>query len=299
MAKQKKRSAEQEQALVDKRRRNRASRIRVKVKDGKPVTDEEKEFLAAYDAEPHGLAIQPDDPTDPDAAPDEEADADPDAAPDVPAEAPRELHRAPPPPADPLPPVAGLPAPPKAAEFAKPADGKGARPSKWQDKYGGSMEATGREQTCRYVGSLYHGVLKQCSDSLREAGIDPIINVDDESFHNAIVLAADDILPPEFTLTPTVVAVGGGSALVIQRFVKSKAIKEAQDKKKIAASSSRPVQDVAAARAEAKPEPPPPPPPPKPEPAPPSPEVKISEVTVPGPSVPSNGSKSFDRGGIF
>jgi hypothetical protein len=306
MAKQKKRSVEQETALADKRRRNRASRIRVKLKDGKLVTDEERAFLAEYDAEPHGLTKDAGDPAGD--APESEGDQgdEGDELPELPGEGgdapPRESFRAPPPPGDPLPPLAALPTPPKAAEFrAGDAAGPG-RVAKWQERYGaGSNKVAGREQTCVYIGSLYHGVLKQMSDSLREADIDPIIDVNADSFHNAIVLAVDDLLPAEIVLTPTIVAVGGGSALTIQRFVKSKAIKDAQEKKKLGASASRPVQEVAAARAEA----PPPPPPPKPEPTPPPPEVRAGEVTEAPPEVrlPGNGApvagKRFDRGGIY
>lgn len=310
MAKQKKRSVEQEAALADKRRRNRASRIRVKLKEGKTVTDEERAFLAEYDAEPHGLTKDAGDPAGDAPEPEGDQGDEGDELPELPGEGgeapPRESFRAPPPPSDPLPPIGAMPSPPKAAEFRAGTDAAPGRVAKWQERYGaGTGKVAGREQTCVYLGSLYHGVLKQMSDSLTEAGIDPIIDVNADAFHNAIVLAVDDLLPPEIVLTPTIVAVGGGSALTIQRFVKSKAIKEAQEKKKLGASASRPVQEVAAARAA---DPPPPKVAPSPEPAPPSPEVKIGEVTetktpevkLPSAGVPMNGGRrAFDPGGVF
>lgn len=248
-----KKSKKTSESLEKARRRKRASYIRTKLAEGKPTDEEEREFLAAYDAEPHGNATpiaEPDAPSEPT----ESADTAPDAAPDV--EPPPSDFRTPPPPADALPPFGELPPPPRVREA--PPSGKGGQKGRWQDQYaafGDQTNATPREATCLYIASLWHGGLVQISEALKEADIEPIVNVD--KMRGVLVLATDELLPPEAVATPAMIAGAGTTALLAQRLIRAKEVKAAQDKKKAAEeySSSRSVYV-----------PPEPPPPPDPEP---------------------------------
>jgi hypothetical protein len=242
---------------IAKRERDRAHYLRGKAKAGKPLSDDERAWLAAYDARPHGnvkewpqgaegapAATAPpadgvaSDPVAPAAGADVESAAK--VSPSIPS-----VESAPALP--PTPPIArvlpprpeGLPTPPRVERGERPATGR----KRWQDGYAGFLGAEGgdgREGACVYVAGLWHGALKQIKESLVEAEIEPII--DPDALVPAMVLVVDKILPPEFALTPEVVACGGSSALLVQRLLKRETIKRARDAKELASKRSRPVQ---------------------------------------------------------
>jgi hypothetical protein len=107
---------------------------------------------------------------------------------------------------------------------------------RWQDKpkysFAGATGAdgTGREQVCVVIGSWACAIMKSVAKSIRDIGVDPLI--DPEGLLGAYVLCADKFLPPEFELTPEIVAGVGSSALLVQRAIHAKTIKAHQDKVK-------------------------------------------------------------------
>ncbi len=241
----------------------RAARLR-KRRDGggRPLYAEELEWLAAYDAArgttPQGTSIEEADPDDdaddtkppadgtvpsgapgPDPVPSGSGVGGPSADP-KPQEVPIVPPPAPPPPKLRALPAPPLPVPPRAArDDQKDDDGKG-RDGKagggWRDKYrSGGGTHSGRESACVYIGSLWHGGLKQMEQAITEAGIKPVIDVD--KLAGPIVLALDEILPPDFVVTPTMVAVGGSTALTMQRFLRRKEIADKQAQAAFVASA--------------------------------------------------------------
>lgn len=305
MAKAKrKRGGPRTQAQIDKARRNRASRIRLKLTAGKEVSDEDRAFLAGYDAEPHGNKL-PDQPAEEapggESADDDEGDEDDAQVDDVvpPIEArPVEAMKAPPPPAEHIEMVPGLPPVPKldfTADAAKEAKGKArAAGEKWQDKYSGGVEGgSGREATCVYLASLWDGALGQMLDAIKEGGGEPL--VDRDKLRPILVLAVDEIAPKDLVITPTIYAATATSATIVQRFTHAKRINDARAAKKLAeSSSSRPMGVVVPIRPDVKPEPPPAAPEPGPpaERAPIAPPVPASSPAPTPPPPPSSAPRA-------
>jgi hypothetical protein len=163
-----------------------------------------------------------------------------------------------PPSLPPLPEVGGFAPPPRVRDRAD-GQASGKSSGRWQDGYtigtGASAGAGQREATCQYLGSLWHGVLRQMAGHLREAGIDPVI--DPDRLAGAIVLAVDDLLPPHVELTPTLVAVGSSTALLAQRAIKRDEIAAARKKKAILAAGAgvSPVRVSSVLQTEPKPAP--------------------------------------------
>lgn len=124
-----------------------------------------------------------------------------------------------------LPKSAPLPRPPRVA-IAE-SDDKG-KAIDWKAKYRGNL--VGREATCNMIGGYWQGILIAMADSMKEAGIDPI--VDPVMLGGAIVLAVDELLPPDVQVSNKTLAIGGSTAIIVQRFIKRDAIAKAQAKAK-------------------------------------------------------------------
>ncbi len=130
----------------------------------------------------------------------------------------------PPPPAPPAPP------PPRGPRFAPPKPPrtkvddddapKGAKKEKWQDKYKSKQE--GREKTVVTCANAICSVLHAMENEMRAVGVEPIVSV--ETLYGAWVLTLDDFLPANLELKPEHVALGGSSALLVQRFMNRKKI---------------------------------------------------------------------------
>jgi hypothetical protein len=212
----------------------RAYRLRKNIKAGKPLDDEDREWLALYEEsvkKPGTADLDPAAPAtdeEPDAA-DDEPDELPDAAPEPPADVAPKIDLPPPPPPPKAPP---LPAPPRvgAREGREEPPSGGKRNERWQDKYkGGDGGASiGREATVTQIAQQWLNVLTLLTQSCTDAGIKPIL--DPQQLYGSIVLTVDDMLPAHIELKPQHVAVGGTTAIVVQRFLKRKEIAEHQAK---------------------------------------------------------------------
>lgn len=250
---------------VDKKARKlesrRASRLRGKKRNGEELSEDDERWLEAYDASkaPTGRKTEPVADAEDDSADDETADDAPDdapddaakvdTAPDVPQVDGSPAGAAPPPPAaetpspsmpgaapavpPPLPKAPRNPVPPRVKIRVDEDAPAGKARGDWRDKYKGDAQAGNREQTCLLLGGYWLGALTQMADALKGAGIDPVVKP--ETLGGAIVLTLDEILPDSMEVTPKVVAVGGSTALMVQRFVRrddiAKAGKLAKERK--------------------------------------------------------------------
>lgn len=206
--------------------RQRAWRLRQKQAKG-TIKDHEMVWLAQYESviEPKDRTVEPDDTGTPD--PDE-----PVAVPEVKQEPPPVMPPpdmkpdAPPPKAPPLPRI------PRIDLDDDAPHGKASSSDRWQSKYGntGTAADAGREETCKAIAAPWLQVLKLLTQEMIDAGISPVINPD--LLYGSMVITVDSLLPKEVKLSPQMVAAGGSTAIIVQRFVKRKAIKEYQDKKK-------------------------------------------------------------------
>lgn len=104
--------------------------------------------------------------------------------------------------------------------------------ARWQDDYqgvpGGGPQ-NGRQAACVYLGQVWHGVLVQWADALREVDVRPLIEPDELA--GALVLTLDQVLPAEVELTPEMFAAVGSSALLAQRFFHREKIAAARERK--------------------------------------------------------------------
>lgn len=299
------------EAEIRRQRRDKAHYIRAKLAGRRTgeVSADERAWLAEYEAAPHGGTKSPTigaapagDAVKPDAPGAETVPVEPElAVPPPPLESlqPPPAVKPPPPPKVLAPLLGAMPTPPRVIADA-PSGGKRAR---WQDRHtyiaGGGDD--GREQACIFVASYWHGALKQMADALRDAGIAPYVEPD--ALIGALILTCDELLPPEFAVTAPIVAATGSSALLAQRFMKRVQIKAAQDAKKIAESSSRPINAAPPPPIEPTPppreprapvEPPAPPSPPDPPPA----VTDRAPLDMPAPA-PANGRSAIDPGGYL
>lgn len=203
-------------------RSRRASKLRDKLKRTGAITDDEREWLDAYEAAKGNvddIDAPPDDappvveavpPTD-DVAPPPAA-ADDVAAPPVVA---AELPKAPP-----------LPRPPRIERASDDDDGGKKKGGKgWRAKYEDD-DSDGREATCKAVADQWHGGLKVLADQIKASGVDPI--VDPDRLYGAIILTVDEIMPDHVRLSPRARAVAGTTAIVVHRFIRRKEIAENQ-----------------------------------------------------------------------
>jgi len=273
----------------------RAYRLRVKIREGGTLDDEERAFLTTYEAslKKPGTADLPEpepepEPGEPEPAPAAEAEPAPAAAPPPPAAAP-DL----PPPMPDLPPPGSAPTPPRVAAHA--ADpGKGGKSSgRWQDKY--QAAGTGRETTVTTIADAWAGVLTAMADQLRAVGVEPFL--DPKHLYGAIVLTVDDLLPAHVEVKPVHLAVLGSTAITAQRFMRRKEIAAHVEATKERAAHANVRAAAAAARAEPAPPPPPaePAPAPAPAPAPPPPPVAIVPEPAPiGARLRIAGSEAVD-----
>jgi hypothetical protein len=227
---------------------DRATRIRAKIRGGDEASVEELEWLRAYELAPKGK------PGRPKKAPDGETQAaeDPEleAAEDPELEAAEdpELETAAPapdpaapsstpidPPLDPSPPPPRGPriklTPPPRTRTAPAEEPKPGGKSDWRAKYAeGFGGQGGRETTVVELAKVWRGVLESLCDGMRSAGIEP--KVDPAMLYPSIVLVVDELLPPHVELTPKMVAVGGTSVLLVQRFVNRKEIADVEKRKR-------------------------------------------------------------------
>ncbi len=232
----------------------RAWRIRIKIKKNK-ATPTDLDWLRVYESE---KVNQPGDPIPEDPAEDTESPDDeippveetqpepvtePSAAPPKPPESP---VTAPPTPA-PAPKVARPKPPPlpriPSVEIDDAPKGKDAI-AKWQDKYKGQTGQAdiGREATCQLIGKPWLDLLTHIAKEMKDCGVDPII--DPEMLWGSIVLSIDQMLPTTVKLTPQIVAAGGSTAILAQRFIQRKTIKTALDKKKAMAAHNDTIVDL-------------------------------------------------------
>lgn len=96
------------------------------------------------------------------------------------------------------------------------------------------------------------GVLATMSEAMREADIEPIVDVTDQDVQNMFVLAWDELLPPHIELAPKTMALAVTGGISMQRLFASKAISEARLKKSRRAGTG-PMVDVGASRMDAPP----------------------------------------------
>lgn len=188
--------------------KQRAYFLRRKRDSGKSLGTDEIEWLEQYEGKISGVAPDPASP------------------PSEPIE----------PTVDDLPAPDPLPSPPRAVVEVDDEDEKPTkRGGDWRDKYkavaagDGGNSVDGRQQVCEFVAGQWLEILKALCDGMPDAGITPWI--DPVALGPAIVLTLDQVLPKEVKLTPPMIAVGGSSALIIQRWVKNKPIKEALSKR--------------------------------------------------------------------
>jgi hypothetical protein len=136
-----------------------------------------------------------------------------------------------------------------------PPPASGGAKSDWRDRYRQRGDGGGREQACEYFGGLWLGALEQAATALRSIGVDPLI--DPQILKGAIVLTLDEVLPAEVALSPRALAVGGSSAILIQRFLRRDEIAKAEKQR---ADRAR-ADEIRARHASADPTPQPAPPP--------------------------------------
>lgn len=243
-----KKDAALDQRRLAKNRKDRASYYRTRLAEGKTLTEEQARFLAEYDGKPHGNSQAAADERDaavaaagesPEPAAPEADDDDDDDAEDGPTPVADVITttKAPPPPeaAPPFVAAAPLPGAPRTADPPVPIRKEKEKAHRWQDDVALPANMPGgnpRFATCFWIAKYWHGALKQMTDAMKEADIDPIFNVDDMA--GIFILAVDEILPPHVTLTPKLMAAATTSGIVTQRFVRSKAIESARAKKEIA-----------------------------------------------------------------
>jgi hypothetical protein len=107
--------------------------------------------------------------------------------------------------------------------------GKDGSTGDWREKYKrGAAGASSREVTVTKIAEQWRNVLSAMTQGMVAAGITPL--VDPADLYPSIVLVVDEILPAHVELTPKMIAVGGTTALVVQRFVRRKEIAEAMQK---------------------------------------------------------------------
>lgn len=214
-------------------RSRRASKLREKVKEGRPLTADEKEWLAAYElAKSSEVAARVDAVTGKESAvedPQPGTEADPtegvdDKPDDIEPEAEATKIEAPPPP----PTAPPLPRPPRverASEADDDAKASKKKAASWRAKYE-SDAGDGREETCKYVADQWHGALRALADQIKASGVDPI--VDPDKLYGAIILTVDEVMPAQVRLSPRARALAGTTAIVVHRFVRRKEIAEIQ-----------------------------------------------------------------------
>ncbi len=243
-----------------KNARNKASRIRKKV-EAKTATETELTWLAEYEenklppGRPKADETNTTETTDAGAedADDGEAEEEEDDSTDVVAEgagtnplpgragpdhgAPVGAAPAPGPTpsnapvAPPRSPRVKLPPPPRTRAHAE-EDAhapKGKAGGDWRDKYRtGGGQAAGREVTVTKIAEQWRDVLQVFADGIAAAGIKPL--VDPQQLYPSMVLVVDEVLPAHVELTPKMIALGGTTVLVVQRFVRRAEIAAVQTK---------------------------------------------------------------------
>lgn len=235
--------------------RKKAWRIRKKIVNAPgEVTEDERTFLAEYEqsvAKPATSDLppepEPQETQDEPAPPAQESEPQPEPASiPVPPASPPPL----PPPVGRIPPV---PPPPRVRfDDAAPRPG-----GDWRDKYRrGDGNATGRQTTIEFVADQWYGILRLMADQIKMSGADPII--DPDKLYGAIVLTLDEVIPDHVELTPRMLAAGGSTALIVQRFMRRKQVSEAMDKEQARAKMREWQDQMARKNAEPAPEAPPP-----------------------------------------
>jgi hypothetical protein len=202
----------------------KASKIRIKIEDG-TATESDLEFLAEYDQ----TKGKPGRPPNEESAEDEPEAVDPDAdtvVDPVDGSAPVDAAPAPAPaPMPKLPPPPRLSAPPRVRVEADEPNDKKAKGSDWRDKYRSGPSGTSRELTVTKVAEQWRNILIALTQGMEAAGVKPLI--DPNELYPSMVLVLDEVIPAHVELTPKVIALGGTTALIVQRFIRRKEIAEA------------------------------------------------------------------------
>ena len=239
--------------------RNKAWKLRQRLKDGKTLSPKMQAWLDAYTA-----ATKPDD-----AEPEPEIVKEPEPTPEPTRNSPGEhedIRLEPesiPTPEVPLPPPPPPPPPPRTRTTVdEPEPKRGAATGgDWRTKYkaGGGVD---REQTCLMIAGQWGGILKAMEQQIIAAGGRPWLPVD--TLMPSIVLAVDDILPEHISVTPRVAALAGTTAVCVQRWMMRDAIGET-----VKAQTEKEAWERAKPAPVVTPPPPTVPPPPAPPPVPP------------------------------
>jgi hypothetical protein len=234
-----------------KAQQNKASRIRAAIKSGK-ASAADRAWLASYEATKDEPADADETAIDPETDTDGDADAPTEPDPDHPSPVgtPSDAvdpppggtaagsgpHRSPPPPAASVSSAApGAPRAPRAKLAPPPRintkpDDDGPRSKEhggdWRAKYKqGSGGQVPREVTVTKLAEQWLAVMTALTQGMEAAGIKPL--VDPQTIYPYVVLEIDAVLPAHVELTPRMMAVGGTTVLVVQRFVRRKEIADA------------------------------------------------------------------------
>jgi len=125
-------------------------------------------------------------------------------------------------------------APPKPPRVhAAPKDDGPKKKERWQDKY--KAQAEGREQSVTFLANQWLNILNAMAAQIRASGAQPI--VEPAMLYNAMVITLDDVLPANLEVKPEHMAVGGSTALLVQRFMRRKEIGDLERKTKEAAEA--------------------------------------------------------------
>ncbi len=191
-----------EQRARDARRKWRLGN---KVKNGGTLTDDEKDWLARYNASVGKASPESSPEPPPDPAPSPESSPEPQPSPEPRVEFPA-------PDRVPTPPRATVPNEPSMSED-------------WRTKYR-RVFGDGRESTCLVFAGAWYDLLSAMEKQTVAAGVEPLIAV--ESIKAALPLAVDTILPPHIRTTPELMAAAGTTTTILQRWLHRKKIAETQ-----------------------------------------------------------------------
>lgn len=204
----------------------RVSRIRKRVLDGKPITDDEKAMVARWNAQKTNKGPKPksidtiqtskDGETDMGETETGEEETDGAKHKDEPSKS-QDVHKKEP---ETLKSSPGMGKPvPSAPPFLKVKTSKG----DWREKYRGSASSDSREQTCVQVANQWQQLLVKMARDIKKLEPDSKVWFDEteirEGLYAPMVLTVDKLLPDGFEVGPEVTATVGTSAVVVQRWL--------------------------------------------------------------------------------
>jgi hypothetical protein len=212
--------------------KDRAARIRAAQREGRPVSETERDFLASWDANKFkvGRPKKPLPPLD-DQQPAAEmpAGGGADRVASSPESSPTSA-----PPAEPSGPsnpsiASPLEAPPSVAMPRTETSGAGGGGKDWRDKYraSGFVVDDGREMLCLQIANAMIGAVDAMNSDMKKAGIDPILEsmgVTTRQLLPVYVLAWDEILPAKARMTPKIGMMVTSATVAGQRYYHHKKI---------------------------------------------------------------------------